>query len=1003
MKSFFIAIHICVLTIAATDCFAQRAVRRELGAPFLQGFGSQEYGRYVQHLSIVQDRRSIMYFATNDGVLEFDGVSWRLIPTTNQSIVRCVAISASGRICVGALNEIGFLAPDSSGSMRYVSLLPRIDSTQREFGAIRYVVSTFDDVFFLSRSHLFRWNESRSLTRSWKSNSNVIAGFAVRNQLYVQQENVGLLALDGDSLRPCSNAERVANARIYFILPFRSTSEREILIGTRQGLYVYDGDSLRRFETDADELLSEYRVQHGAYLPDGSLALATERRGVMILDQSGRVRQILDKSSGLKDVHVKFIFVDRQGGMWLGLNNSIARYEVSSPSTMFLGTPGMENGVVGLTRHKGTLYASTGLGIYYLQPARTPSELPAFKHVNGITAQCGALLSAGGILFAGTGDGIFTIEGDKSRFAIAGVADQLYVSPNDSSHIYIGFYDGLGLMRVANSAFEFYGRVPAINVQVQTIVEDSAGTAWMQIPYQGMLSVRGLRWSKSVNVSHPEIHRYFAEEGFRFGSITPILVKGKLLFETTEGLRRLDPSRQAFLPDSTFGATFADTSSTIGTFVADERGNLWTQRFAQGSLEFGALAPRNNGMYEWESHALAAGSSFGPVWALHRDADDGVIWLGGTNGVLRYDARQSNIPETDFSTLFRRVAANDSLLFGGFASESTSAQPSLSHDYNSLRFEFSASNYSALPENQYQYYLDGFEATWSGWSKEPHKEYTNLPAGHFTFHVRSKYVHGGIGKVAAFAFSILPPFWETWWFRSIAFLLFASIGPLIYYRRVKQLKEEQQRQQDFARQIMESQEAERKRIANELHDSLGQNLLVIKNRSALAAQAASENPKAMKQLNEIEATVTDAIKEVRHIAQNLHPYQLEAIGLSAAIRSMLTKVAESTDTRIVGEVDDIDGTIEKNEEINIYRIIQEGLNNILKHAEAKNASVVVQKNERSLLIQIKDDGKGFAMNGKSEGMGMKDIAERARIMNGSFVIDSSPGGGTTVDVRVPVL
>jgi signal transduction histidine kinase len=226
---------------------------------------------------------------------------------------------------------------------------------------------------------------------------------------------------------------------------------------------------------------------------------------------------------------------------------------------------------------------------------------------------------------------------------------------------------------------------------------------------------------------------------------------------------------------------------------------------------------------------------------------------------------------------------------------------------------------------------------------------------------------------------------------------------LIYYRRVKQLKEEQQRQQDFARQIMESQEAERKRIANELHDSLGQNLLVIKNRSALAAQAASENPKAMKQLNEIEATVTDAIKEVRHIAQNLHPYQLEAIGLSAAIRSMLTKVAESTDTRIVGEVDDIDGTIEKNEEINIYRIIQEGLNNILKHAEAKNASVVVQKNERSLLIQIKDDGKGFAMNGKSEGMGMKDIAERARIMNGSFVIDSSPGGGTTVDVRVPVL
>ncbi|MBI5473429.1 MAG: hypothetical protein HY961_13875 [Ignavibacteriae bacterium] len=961
----------------------------------------------MQNWSIVQDARGVMYFATNDGVLEFDGVSWRLLPAPNGSVVRCVGISNEGRVYAGAQNEFGFLAPDSSGRMTYSSLLSFVPSTEHEFGSIRALMTIYGSVFFLSNSHLFRWDVQQEKMRLWRSHTNFKGGFAVANQLYVQQDGTGLMKLQSDSLVEIPFGKAFADQRVYCMLA-NDSGRNEILIGTRQGLFRHDGDSLRRFPTDADNLLGEYRLQHCAYLPDGSLALATERRGVIIMNRSGHVQQILDKSSGLRDVHVKFIYVDRQGGMWLGLNNSIARYEVSSPSTFFRGTPGMENGVVGLTRHKGTLYASTGLGIYYLLPAKSSDELPEFKPVRGIVAQCGPLLSINGMLFAGTGDGIYQIDGDRSRPVLRGSADRFYVSPHDSTHIYVGFYDGLGLMSVADGRFNYLGRVPGIKEQIRHIAEDRDGALWLGIPNQGLFSVQGISWNVQSQAFEASlrIRRMTSTKELSLNWIFPFRAGDRIVLATSRGLHRFDPSRNLFLVDSLFGESFADSTSAFSDFALDDHGNLWMQHEYRGQSSFGRLVPQASGDYEWESRPLAGGSGFGPVWALWADGDS-VIWLGGTDGVLRYDARQSKPKALEFSTLVRRITTkDDSLLFGGYARSNLIPGPSLTYAFNALRFEYAAPSYDAVSENRYQYLLEGFDAAWSSWTKEPKKDYTNLPAGHFSFRVRSKDLYGRIGKEATYTFSILPPFWETWWFRGIVVLLLVLVGPLIYYRRVSQLKKEQRRQQEFSRQLIESQEAERKRIANELHDSLGQNLLVIKNRSALATQVVQDNPKALKQLTEIEATVTDAIKEVRHISQNLHPYQLEAIGLSAAIRSMLTKVSESTEITITGEVEEIDGAVDKHEEINLYRVIQEGLNNILKHSGATKASVIVRKNESTLIISMVDDGKGFAAKPASHqhlsGMGLRDIAERVQLMKGTHTIESSPGKGTKVEVRIPI-
>jgi signal transduction histidine kinase len=205
----------------------------------------------------------------------------------------------------------------------------------------------------------------------------------------------------------------------------------------------------------------------------------------------------------------------------------------------------------------------------------------------------------------------------------------------------------------------------------------------------------------------------------------------------------------------------------------------------------------------------------------------------------------------------------------------------------------------------------------------------------------------------------------------------------------------------FSRQLMQSQEDERKRIAAELHDSLGQSLAIIKNRALLSLSAPDDHERALDQLREISEASAEVIDEVKEIAHNLRPYQLDRLGLSKTIKSMIRKVAETHDARFTVEVDRIDGLFTSEGEINLFRIVQERVNNIVEHAEATEAGVTIKRDERGVTVTIEDNGKGFdaapaAGGSVPRGFGLVGMVERARVLGGDYKIHSVPGQGTTV-------
>src|SRR4030095_1399333 len=195
---------------------------------------------------------------------------------------------------------------------------------------------------------------------------------------------------------------------------------------------------------------------------------------------------------------------------------------------------------------------------------------------------------------------------------------------------------------------------------------------------------------------------------------------------------------------------------------------------------------------------------------------------------------------------------------------------------------------------------------------------------------------------------VIPPFWKTAWFFSLAVASLIAVALLGYKRRITRLEKARRAQEAFSQQLINSQESERQRIAAELHDGLGQHLIIIKNSALLALNALQQQDRGKEQLGDISETASLAIDEVREISYNLRPYQLDDLGLTKAIEFILGKVAAASEIEFSSRIDSIDGLFSPEAEINIYRIVQESLNNIAKHSGASAAKISIERDNHQI-------------------------------------------------------
>lgn len=224
-------------------------------------------------------------------------------------------------------------------------------------------------------------------------------------------------------------------------------------------------------------------------------------------------------------------------------------------------------------------------------------------------------------------------------------------------------------------------------------------------------------------------------------------------------------------------------------------------------------------------------------------------------------------------------------------------------------------------------------------------------------------------------------------------LFFMGILGFFGYR-LNQAHKERNDRKAFAEALIFAQEEERKRIGRDLHDGIGQSLLLIKKQMEATHSTTEEN----------QTLITETLEEVRAISQDLHPFQLEKFGVTEAIQDALRKVAASTALFITDEIENIDGMLLSKAEIHLFRSIQEALTNVVKHAEASAAKVTIRAMPKTIMAMVEDNGKGFDHEltiAKSKTMGLRTMHERITALGGQMTLAQRKPSGTVITMQIP--
>ena len=325
----------------------------------------------------------------------------------------------------------------------------------------------------------------------------------------------------------------------------------------------------------------------------------------------------------------------------------------------------------------------------------------------------------------------------------------------------------------------------------------------------------------------------------------------------------------------------------------------------------------------------------------------------------------------------------------------------LRHDENRITFNYVGLQYQNSALNQYAYRLDGYDKEWIQAGTQRKATYANLSPGSYTFHVKAANSDGVWSTEDDFITIVIsPPWWITWWAFSLYVIIAGSIIYALYRNRINQLKNKQAAQINV---MVAAQEGERKRISRDLHDDVGTKLSALKLfLSFLHEKASKINNEEIRTLAEnSEQFITEVMQDVRQLLMNLSPTVLEEFGYTVAVEGLVNKINETKQIHFNLVIFGMSQQLRKDYELALYRITQELINNVLKHAEAKNVALQIGQRDEKIIFMIEDDGKGFNINLYKEGYGLDNLEARTKLMNGTMIIDSKVGKGTSVLIEIP--
>jgi signal transduction histidine kinase/DNA-binding response OmpR family regulator/ligand-binding sensor domain-containing protein len=765
LRSFAFA-GIIVLLFSLPFLVTQELHGQKTGFKYLNNFTPNDYNGQDQNWSILQDRRGIIYVGNQAGLLQYDGVSWRLIPIPN-NVVHSMVIDEFETIFIGGESEIGFITPDSKGALQYHSLLEYLRERQKNFSSVRNTHATKEGVYFCSKKYLFLWNPRNQKIREWIPEEDFFLGsYTCGEKLFLHLGKNGLMQMVNHAIVPVPGGEIFAKKEIAAIIPYDSQT---LLICTRlNGLYTFNGTRMKSFPTVKNKYLREKELIHGiplVYSP-GEFALATLQGGLVIIDSKGKLKEIFNKDYGLQDNDVKVVFEDAQGNLWLGLNSGISKIDYQSPFSLYDDRARLPGRVLSVERHQGRLYAGTNSGLYSF------SDEGHFTAVLGIPGMCWSLVSTTDSLLAATTTyGVYQLgneKGTEKRIKIIAkiIEEPSYVLQQSqilANRVWVGTAKGLISLSSKNEKGKRHWQIEPefhnITDEIRTIAEDKNKNLWLGTLTKGVIT---FNLSENGTNNFPAVNHYYTSNGLPSGKINVYQALGHVVFATEKGLYRFDESNKMFIPDDTFGREFANGSRGVFHITEDKNKSVWIN---SGSQNYQAILEQEQTFVLYKIPFPTSRRDH--LNSIYPDPHGNIAWFACDDGLIQYDTTVKKNSHQNFHVLIRKVLFSGKLVYGGnnnsFNSQPRTLYHTSSYKSRNVQFEYAATFLEGEKEIKYQCVLDGQDNRWSAWSLETKKEYVNLDTGSYTFRIRAQNIFGDLSREDAFQFKILPPWYRTWW------------------------------------------------------------------------------------------------------------------------------------------------------------------------------------------------------------------------------------------------
>ena len=775
----------------------------ESGNFHYKNYSIKDYKADFQNWAVLQDKSGIMVFANGNGVMTYDGKAWLLAETPTKSVIRSMAMDDNGKIYVGALDDFGYLKKNNTGSPTYESFLPLVKAELQSMGNIWNTHVNQGFAWFESEIGMFCWNGERIRFWPWPNQNTFHKSFFWNDTLYVYEEGKGLMRLEKDSFKLAPGGEALIRNRIYSALPL---FDHTIILATKfDGLYIYDGREIRPFKTQADSFFKEQQIYTGIMLTDSTFAIGTKRGGVAILDLRGTIQSMITSENGLPMNSVLYMAQDINKDLWICLDDGISRFEINSPLRFYGQALGLEGSPNDIGRYNGNLYAASLLGLYRLRPASFPDRLARFEKIEGINSTCWDLLIVDNRLLIAANEGLFELMGNKLRKIDATPAFAAHRFKSDSNRIIIAHDAGLQPMKLSAGSWTKSSKFIDLRVDNVRFNETHPGKLWISTFSQGATLVSFSQPDRTIDYDNPTVKTFGSDDGLLEGYLKINSIDNAELFRVGSSSEhfRFDYATNRFSPDTAFETMHGLKKEKVFPIVNEDASGRFlvkTKKRGDGKKDLIIITPSPDKTYSLQRFNI---SRILESTGVLNFEEKGIVWHVGPDGIVRQELRNNKADTTSFRTYLNKIELlRDSIFFRGIGS--IPQELTFPYTSNSLRFEFTSTNFVAEEANVFQYKLEGYDKDWSGWSSENIKEYSSMWEGSYRFLVRSRNYGGVISEPYAFSFTIAPP-----WFRSVyAYMIYILaagffVWGLIRWRSYKLLQEKEALQAEVANQTQE--------------------------------------------------------------------------------------------------------------------------------------------------------------------------------------------------------